>query len=84
MNLIGNFLLLLFLIPLLIFLILFISFNSLKAKVKTCDQCGTISLGMNNICINCGANFDNMSKKNFEKFNNPSEKIIEVKAEEIK
>tara|TARA_Y100000739_G_scaffold194333_1_gene175524 strand:- start:386 stop:712 length:327 start_codon:yes stop_codon:yes gene_type:complete len=83
-NLIGNLLILAFLIPLLIFLILFISFNSLKSKVKTCDQCGTLSLGINKTCMNCGADLDDINQKNFEIFNKPSETTIEVKAEEIK
>ena len=80
---IGNVLLLIFLVPLLIFLVALISFNSLKSKVKTCDQCGTISLGMNNTCINCGADFGDVDTKNTKELNKPSEKTIEVKAEEV-
>ena len=49
LNLIGNLLLLIFLIPLLILAVLLISFNSLKSKVNTCNQCGTLTLGINNI-----------------------------------
>ena len=76
----GNILLLLFLVPLLILLIAFISLNSLKSKIKTCAQCGTISLGINNTCMNCGADLDNLNKEKLEK---PSETTIEVKAEEV-
>ena len=83
-SLIGNVLLLIFLIPLLIFLIVLISFNSLKSKVNTCNQCGTVSLGINNICMNCGADLQDMNPKNSETFKKPSETTIEVKAEEIK
>ncbi len=83
-SLIGNILLLVFLIPLLIFLIVLISFNSLKPKVKTCNQCGAVSLGINNTCINCGADLDDINPKNSETFKKPSETTIEVKAEEIK
>ena len=83
-SLIGNVLLLLFLIPLLIFLILFISFNSLKSKVNTCKQCGNVSLGDNNTCMNCGAELDDINPKNFQTFTKPSETTIEIKAEEIK
>ena len=84
LNVIGNILLLLLLIPLLIFLILLISFNSLKSKVKTCNQCGSVSLGINNTCENCGADLDDINLKNYETFKKPSETTIEVKAEEVK
>ena len=83
-SLVGNFLLLIFLIPLLILLIALISFNSLKSKVKTCNQCGTISLGINNNCMNCGADLDDINSKNFENSKKPSETTIEINAEEVK
>ena len=82
-SIIGNILLLVFLIPLLIFLIILISFNSLKSKVNTCNQCGAVSLGINNTCMNCGSNLDDTNPINSEAFNKPSETTIEVKAEEI-
>ena len=80
---IGNILILLLLIPLLILIIAFLGFNSLKSKVKTCGNCGTISLGLNDICMNCGANLDDINNSNSQMIDNPSEKTIEVKAEEI-
>ena len=83
-SLVGNILLLAFLIPLLIFLIVLISFNSLKSKVNTCNQCGAISLGINNTCTNCGANLGDINPKDSNSFKKPSEATIEVKAEEIK
>ena len=83
-SLLGNLLLLALLIPLLIFLIALISFNSLKSKLNTCNQCGTISYGVNNTCMNCGADLDDINLKNFENLKKPSETTIEVKAEEIK
>ena len=83
-SIIGNILLLVFLIPLLIFIIILISFNSLKSKVKTCNQCGTVSLGMTNTCMNCGSDLDDINPTNSKTFNKPSETTIEVKAEEIK
>ena len=83
-SLIGNVLLLVLLIPLLIFLIVLISFNSLKSKVNTCNQCGTISLGNNNTCTNCGADLDDINPKKSDSFRKPSETTIEIKAEEIK
>ena len=84
LSLLGNILLLVFLIPLLIFLILLISFNSLKSKVNTCNQCGTVNLGINNTCMNCGADLENTNSKSSEILKKPSETTIEVKAEEIK
>ena len=79
----GNILLLLFLIPLLFVILVFIGFNSYKSKINTCDNCGAISLGLSENCMNCGANLENISKNNqFD--NKPSESTIEVKAEEVK
>ena len=79
----GNLLLLLFLIPLLILLLVFIGFNSYKSKFNQCSECGSISLGLSDTCINCGANLNDISTRNqFDK--KPSERTIEVKAEEIK
>ena len=83
LSLIGNLLLLVFLIPLLILSVLLISFNSLKSKVNTCNQCGTVTLRINNTCMNCGADLENASSKKQENFKKPSETTIEVKAEEI-
>ena len=83
-SIIGNILLLVFLIPLLVFIIILISFNSLKSKVNTCNQCGAVSLGINNTCMNCGSILDDINPINSEAINKPSETTIEVKAEEIK
>ena len=80
---IGNILLLLLLIPLLLVTLIFIGFNSYKSKINTCNNCGAISLGLSENCMNCGANLENISNNSqFDK--NPSESTIEVKAEEIK
>jgi hypothetical protein len=79
----GNILLLLFLIPLLLVILVFIGFNTYKSKINTCDNCGAISLGLSKTCMNCGTNIENISNNNqFDK--NPSESTIEVQAEEIK
>ena len=83
LSFIGNIFLLLILIPLLLILLVFIGFNSYKSKINRCDNCGTISLGLSETCINCGANLDNISNKN-QINKQPSESTIEVKAEEIK
>jgi len=79
----GNILLLLFLIPLFLLLILFIGFNSYKSKINTCNNCGAISLGLSDTCMNCGAELKDTNKESkFDK--NPSERTIEVNAEEVK
>ena len=79
----GNILLLLFLIPLFLVLVIFIVFNSYKSKINTCNNCGAISLGLSDSCMNCGADLEEISKKN-QLDKKPSETTIEVKAEEIK
>ena len=79
----GNIILLLFLIPIFLLLLVLIGFNSYKSKIITCNSCGSISLGLSETCINCGANLDNISMKN-QINKQPSESTIEVKAEEIK
>ena len=79
----GNILLLLFLIPLLLLILIFIGFNSYKSKINICSNCGAISFGLSNTCMNCGTDLDNISNKN-QIDQKPSESTIEVKAEEIK
>ena len=82
-SLLGNILLLLFLIPLLLVILIFIGFNSYKSKINTCNSCGAISLGLDEYCMNCGANLENNRNNNqFDK--QASESTIEVKAEEVK
>ena len=79
----GNILILLFLIPLLLVILVSIGFNSYKSKINSCNNCGAISLGLSENCMNCGANLENISNNNqFDK--KPSESTIEVKAEEVK
>ena len=78
----GNILILLFLIPLLLLILVFVGFNSYKSKINTCNNCGAISLGLSENCMNCGANLENIYNINqFDK--KPSESTIEVKAEEV-
>ena len=84
LNFLGNILLLVFLVPILILLIALISFNFLKSKVNTCNECGSISLGVNNTCMNCGADMNYESSDNSGTFKEAGETTIEVKAEEIK
>ena len=83
LSFLGNILLLLFLIPLLLVVVLFIGFNSHKSKINTCKSCGAISLGTSENCMNCGASLGNITNNSqFDK--KPSESTIEVKAEEVK
>ena len=82
LGLIGNILLLFILVPLLILIIIFLNFNSFKTKVKNCNQCGSLSIGINNTCMSCGADLGNKNDKE-DLINNPCEKTIEIQAEEI-
>ena len=80
---VGHILLLLFLIPLLFLVLVFMGFNSYKSKINTCSNCGAISLGLKETCMNCGADLENIIK-NSQLDIKPSESTIEVKAEEVK
>ena len=79
----GNILLLLFLIPLFLLLLVFIGFNSYKSKISRCNNCGAISLGLSETCMNCGADLENIIKNN-QLDKKASESTIDVKAEEVK
>ena len=79
----GNIVILLFLIPLFLILLVFIGFNSYKSKIPKCSNCGALNLTLNETCMNCGYELNNIRNNNqLEK--KPSESTIEVKAEEIK
>ena len=54
-----------------------------KSKINKCSNCGVISLGLSEKCMNCGADLEFNSKIN-QLSEKPSESIIEIKAEEIK
>ena len=82
-GLLSNILLLLFLIPLLIIVLLFLGFTYFKSKINTCSNCGAISLGLSENCMNCGANLNDINTRN-QLDEKPSESTIEVQAEEIK
>ena len=83
-NLIGNFLILLFLVPLLFLGIAILFFNSLKAKIKSCENCGSTMLGDNEICIYCGEKLESKEVSQNEYKQKASEATIEIDAEEIK
>ena len=80
---VGNILLLLLLIPILLLALVFIGFNSYKSRINSCSNCGAISLGLSETCINCGADLENIIKNN-QLDKKASESTIEVKAEEVK
>ena len=82
-GLLSNFLLLLFLIPLLIILIVFLGFTYYKSKINICSNCGAISLDLSENCANCGADLKDINKGNQLDIK-PGESTIEVQAEEIK
>ncbi len=82
-GILGNIILLLFLIPLFLLLLIFLGLNYYNSKINKCSSCGTISLGFSETCMNCGTNLSDMSKKN-QINKKPSESTIEVMAEEIK
>ena len=79
----GNMLILLLLIPILLFLLVFIVLSSFKSKINTCPNCGEITLGSSETCMNCGANLEVMIKRN-QLDKKPGESTIEVEAEEIR
>ena len=79
----GNILLILFLVPFLLLLLVFIGFDSYKSKINTCNECGSISWGLSDNCMNCGADLKDIRKTN-QLDKKPSESTIEVEAEEIK
>ena len=83
LSFLGNIILLLFLIPLLLLFLLFIGINSYKSKINACSNCGTISLGFNDTCMNCGTKLDNKIKED-QIDKKPSESTNDVKAEEIR
>ena len=81
-SILGNILILLFLIPLLLLILALIGFNFFQSKIKKCSNCGAISLGLSKTCMNCEADLENNMTKN-KIYQKPSESTIEVKAEEI-
>ena len=84
LHFIGNILLLIFLVPLLILSIILVSFSSLKSQFNICEQCGNISFGKGETCVNCGADLNIKNPNSFENYKKPGETTIEVKAEEVK
>ena len=82
LSLLGNILILLFLTPILLIIIAFLTINSFKSKIKTCTNCGTTIISSSESCLYCGSNLSKIDNKS----NNSEEagkKTIEIEAEEI-
>ena len=75
LSFLGNILLLLFLIPLLLIILVFIGFNFYKSKINKCSNCGAISLGLSETCPNCGTDLEDIIQKN-QLDKKPSERIL--------
>ena len=82
-GLLGNILLLIVLIPLLIFIIGFLGLNSLKSSINLCENCGSTIIGNNESCPYCDYKSIKNIQENDDLSSDASNKIIEVKAEEI-
>ena len=81
-TLLGNILILLFLTPILLLIIAFLTINSLRSKFKVCKQCGTTIISNSESCQYCGSNFsETESNKSYSE--NASIETIEIEAEEI-
>ena len=82
-NFIGNIFLLIFLLPILIFIIVLLAFNNLKKTSQICTNCGLTTIGSSENCIYCGTSMmENQIKMDIS--NTPSDKVIEIDAEEVK
>jgi len=82
-GLLGNILLLIVLVPLLILGIGLLGFNSLKTNITLCENCGSTFIGNNGNCPNCDYESVNNLKTDDDLSSDASNKIIEIKAEEI-
>ena len=82
-GLLGNILLLIVLIPVLILIVGFLGLNSLKSTINLCENCGSTIIGNNGNCPYCDYEPINNIQKDDDLSSDASNKIIEVKAEEI-
>ena len=81
-SLLGNILILLFLIPVLLIILAFLGINSFKSKFKVCTNCGASMISESENCLYCGSNFNQIKKnKNFSE--DAGNETIEIEAEEI-
>ena len=82
-GLLGNILLLIVLVPILILVVGFLGLNSLKSTINLCESCGSTIIGNNENCPYCDNKFIKNIQKDDDLSSDASNKIIEVKAEEI-
>ena len=82
-SLLGNFLLLIILVPLLLLIVGFLGLNSLKSNINLCESCGSTIIGNNGNCPYCDYKPIENLQKDDDLSSDASNKIIEVKAEEI-
>ncbi len=81
-SLLGNILILLFLTPILLIVIAFLTINSFKSKFKVCTNCGVTSISNNDICQYCGSNINEIdNNRSFTE--DAGNETIEIEAEEI-
>ena len=81
-SLLGNILILLFLTPILLIVIAFLTINSFKSKFKVCANCGTTIISDNENCLYCGSNFSEIdNNRNYSE--DAGCETIEIEAEEI-
>ena len=80
-SLLGNILILLFLTPILLIVIAFLTINSFKSKFKVCDNCGAL-INDTDTCLYCGTNL-NRDENHKEYSDDASQETIEIEAEEI-
>jgi len=81
-SLLGNILILLFLIPILLIFIAFLGLNSFKSKFKVCTNCGTTMISQGESCLYCGSSFSEIENNKDYSVDAGSE-TIEIEAEEI-
>ena len=80
-SLLGNILILLFLTPILLIVIAFLTINSFKSKFKVCKNCGTTIINNSQSCLYCGSNFSEVDNKDYSE--DAGSETIEIEAEEI-
>ena len=82
-GLIGNIFLLVVLVPLLILIVGFLGLNSFKSSINLCESCGSTIIGNDVNCPYCDYKSTKKIQRNDDLSSDASNKIIEVKAEEI-
>ena len=81
-SLLGNILILLFLTPILLIVIAFLTINSFKSKFKVCKNCGTTIMIDSENCLYCGSSFSEFENTKIYSEDAGSE-TIEIEAEEV-